>query len=118
MTKTSKHLTSEEQSMKTFDAQNPVHARLLAKAGKRIEDNRVDIGQCHGPDIFDPDNPKHAGLLKVMKLEHPDMPEYILVNSLRFYLAGCLPEPGQKRRGRPPKTREQPTEIRGAVTIS
>ena len=111
------HLTAEEKAITEFDARDPVHARLLAKTRKHIEDNRLNIGQ-EPPDIFDAENPEHAALLNVMRLEHPEMHPYILLNSLRFYLAGCLPVPGQKRRGRPPKEKESVSEIKGAVTVN
>jgi len=62
--------------------------------------------------------PENSALLKTMKAEHPDLPEYFLRNALAFYLMDCIKFDGnKKKRGRKPKPAVVPTEIKGAVTI-
>ena len=96
----------------------PATENLFVKARAQIEKKQADLPHLAPADLFDENNPEHVKLLNVMKVEHPEMPEYILLNALRFYLADCLPK-GAKRRGRPLKARPpQPQEIKGAVSIS
>ena len=65
------------------------------------------------------ERPENSALLKVMKEEHPDIPEYFLKNALMFYLLDCIKSPGnnKKKRGRKPKPPSSHTEIKGAVTL-
>lgn len=64
------------------------------------------------------EKPENSNLLKIMKAEHPDIPEYFLRNALVFYLTDCIKfEGNKKKRGRKPKPPAAVTEIKGAVTI-
>lgn len=69
-------------------------------------------------DISSPENRK---LLAIMKEHHPDMPEFILENCIRFYRAGIIDDLARtnpkKKRGRPFKKLPVAENIVGAVDI-
>ncbi len=64
------------------------------------------------------EKPDNAARFKIMKNEHPGIPECFLKNALVFYLTDCIKYDGnKKKRGRKPKPLPVVSEIKGAVSV-
>ena len=67
------------------------------------------------------DSSENKKLLDLMIAEHPTLPKDILKQALVFYRSGAIDALAQqhskKKKGRPTKRKEHPSEVVGAVTI-